>query len=216
MIKLFFTTAFFLAVSCCAFSQGSEGGVPQQKLLARFNFLGIADVLDENFCVGLEYRFHPNWAMGTDVGWIFFSRYIAQNKGANGILARPFIRYYPRKNGGGFIEAELHYKYVSYKIENWVGREPVNNIPAYEEFTTFHYKKNAAGIHIKGGFQLDLGRDGKFKFEFTGGVGVRWKWQGVKDAIYTRQTGLIGGELSSPKYFGAVVPMNMRLLYVLK
>lgn len=215
MIKFLLAAVFFLTVSCQAFSQSNKDVVPTQKLFVRFNLLGIADVLDENFCIGLEHRFHPNWAIGADAGWIFFSRYISQSKGANGVLARPFIRYYPSKNGGGFIEAELHYKYVSYKIQDWVGREPVNNIPTYQEYTTFHYKKNAAGIHIKGGFQADIGRDGKFKLELTGGVGVRWKWQGVKDALYNRQIGN-GGNIYSPKYFGPVVPMNMRLLYVLQ
>ncbi len=215
MIKFLLAAVFFLAVSTQAFSQSNKDDVPQQKLLGRFNFLGIADVLDENFSVGIEHRFHPNWAIGTDVGWIFFSRYISQSKGANGVLARPFIRYYPRKNGGGFIEAELHYKYVSYKIEDWVGREPVNNIPTYQEYAAFHYKKNAAGIHIIGGFQADLGRDGKFKLELTAGIGVRWKWQGVKDAIYNRPIGS-GGNIYEANYFGPVVPMNVRLLYLLK
>lgn len=119
----------------------------------RFNFLGIADVLDENFSIGLEHRFHPKWAIGTEVGWIFYSRYIPRCQKATGFLTRPFIRYYPNENDAGFFEVELHYKYASYKVQDWLGRIPIRNFPTYEEYTTFHYHKMLPAYILKEAFR---------------------------------------------------------------
>jgi hypothetical protein len=212
MIRLLI--AFLLLnLSCKIFSQ-NKIAVLQPKLLLRFNALGLADPLDENLSFGIEHRFHPNWSTGTDAGWIFASHYMQNSSRANGFIVRPFIRYYPNENGIGFFEVELHYKYVGYKTEDWLGRNPVNNVPAYEEYTTFELQKHIAGIHFKAGLLANISRNERLKFEFTGGLGVRYKWQKVRDGVYTRIQGWAA--VNSMERVIPVVPVTMRLTYVLK
>ncbi|MBA4141109.1 MAG: hypothetical protein H0X70_11555 [Segetibacter sp.] len=213
MIRIFIAAALCLTAQLKVFSQENTAEVLQPKLLLRFNILGLADPLDQNLSFGLEHRFHPNWSTGTDAGWIFASQYVQNHKGVNGFIVRPFIRYYPDTNGAGFFEAELHYKYVAYKIEDWLGREPVNNVPTYEEYTNFSFQKQVVGIHFKAGLQANISRDARFKFEFTGGLGVRYKWHKVRNGLYTRgQRGVIN---TSQNYFTPALPLNLRLMYAL-
>jgi hypothetical protein len=213
MTRIFIAAALFLTAQLKVFSQENIAEEFQPKLLLRFNALGLADPLDQNLSFGLEHRFHPNWSTGTDAGWIFASRYVQNHKGVNGLIVRPFIRYYTDANSEGFFEAELHYKYVAYKIEDWLGREPVNNIPTYEEYTNFIFQKQVAGIHFKAGLLSNISRDARFKFEFTGGLGVRYKWQKVRNGLYTRgQTASLN---SSQNYFSPALPFTLRLMYAL-
>ena len=214
MIRLYLALVFFVLATQQGVSQVNKTNVSEfeRKLYVRLNLLGLADVLDHNLSTGIEYRFHPHWSTGTDAGWIFASSYLTTNKGANGLLVRPFIRFYPDKDGIGFFEAELHYKYVAYRMEDWLGRLPVNGVATYQEFTKFNYNKNAAGAHIKGGLQTEMNRNKTLLFDFTGGIGVRWKSQGVKDGIYNEQGGGIT-DIFNPAYSGPVVLLNMRLLY---
>jgi hypothetical protein len=215
MSKLYLSFIFLLSLSAPATSQVRKDDLFKRTTLVRFNVLGLADVLDNNLSGGLEYRFHPNWSAGTDAGWIFASRYLTTNQGASGVLVRPFLRYYPDKNGIGFFEAELHYKYVVYKMEDWLGQAAVNNVPAYQVYTRFNYRKHAPGIHLKGGLQTNLDRGGNLFFECTGGVGVRWKWQGVKEGLYSENGGGIT-DIFNKNYVGPVALFNMRLLYKIK
>jgi hypothetical protein len=211
MIRLFI--AFFLiSLSCKVFSQNKTSEL-QPKLLLRFNPLGLGDPLDENLSFGIEHRLHPHWSTGTDAGWVFASVYARNSSRANGVIVRPFIRYYPNENGIGFFEAELHYKYVAYNIEDWLGRNPVNNVPAYEEYTTFTLQKHVAGIHFKAGLLGNISRNERLKFEFTGGLGVRYKWQKVRDGIYTRAQGWAA--VNSLDRVIPVVPVTIRLTCVL-
>lgn len=211
MTKKILLTVFSLVVFIGAFSQSEESKQPG-NVFVRFNFLGLLDVVDQNLSTGIEYRFRPQWSTGSDVAWIFNSRYFYEGKSANGFLVRPFIRYYPRKNGVGFLEAELHYKFVSYKIEDWVGRNPVNGVPSYQEFARFNYNKDAIGIHFKGGTQVDLSRDKRLRLEFIFGIGVRWKWQGAKNVVYEN----FGWELDNQNRSFPVVPCTIRLIYSVK
>lgn len=213
MIRIFIGAFVLFTAPYKVLSQKINGETLQPKTLLRFNILGLGDPLDQNLSFGLEQRFHSDWSTGTDAGWIFNSRYFDNTKRINGLIARPFIRYYPKKSIS-IWEAELHYKYVSYTIEDWLGRLPVNNIPAYEEFTTFKLNKHAAGIHFKWGIQSNLSSDKKLKFEFLSGLGMRYKWQKVRDGIYAqRGLGLISTAENS---VAPVFLMNMRLVYALK
>lgn len=216
MLKILIGALLLYIVPYNVFCQKNIGVLLQPKTSLRFNILGLADPIDENLSFGIEHRFRSKWSVGTDVGWVFNTTYIGNSKGVNGIIARPFLRYYP-EHRNSFWEAELHYKYVSYKIEDWLGRIPINNVPTYQEFTTFNLQKYAAGIHVKWGFQSNLSRDKKFKFEFVSGLGIRFKWHKVLDGIYTTGRSIININNITPEtYIGAVVPVTLRLIYVIK
>lgn len=65
------------------------------------------------------------------------------------------------------MEAEFHYKYVTYKITDWIGRDVTNGIPAYEEYTTFNFNKRAIGLHVKTGTSANLSRNKKLGLKLT-------------------------------------------------
>ncbi len=215
MIKKIISITFLLGTFHCSFSQFNKKD-PSEKWYVRLNFPGLLDGLDQNFSTGLEYRFAPRWSTGSDIAWIFYSKYFTETQSANGIIIRPFIRYYvhQQRRQRSFIEAELHYKFASYEIQDWLGREPVNGVPSYEEFTTFHYNKNVFGIHLKAGNQTYLTRDDKLRMEFNYGVGVRWKWQGVKNGVYNRTSSF--GELFDSRVSTGVLLFSFRLVYAIK
>jgi hypothetical protein len=214
MIKKITTITLLLGTLHYSFSQINKND-STEKLYVRFNFLGLLDLSDENLSIGMEYRFRPKWSTGSDIAWIFNSSYLStQSNSANGFMVRPFIRYYPSKNKNRFFEAELYYKFVSYKIQDWLGHDPVNGIPSYEEFTTFHYNKNVLDIHIKRGTQLSLTKDHRLRMEFIYGLGLRWKWQRVKNGIYNLSGYL--GTIYDPEVKTLVIPATIRLLYKIK
>ncbi len=216
MIRILIGALLLYTVPYKVFGQKNNAEIFQPKLLLHFNILGLADPIDQNLSFGFEHRFHSNWSVGIDGGWIFRTSYINKSKGVTGVIVRPFIRYYPKRRNS-FWEAELHYKYVSYKIEDWLGRMPVNNTPAYEEFTTFNLQKYAAGIHFKWGIQSNLSRNHRFKFEFVSGLGIRFKWHKVHDGIYTISRGIINfNNVSTKTYIGPVFPVTLRLMYSIK
>lgn len=214
MIKKILAITFLLA--SFHFSSAQSRPAPsREKLFVRFNFLGLADGFDQNFSSGIEYRFNPGWSTGGDIGWIFFSKYLSESKVSNGFILRPFIRYYPKKTGNGFLEVELHYKYVVYKIEDWVGRDPVNGVPSYQEFAMFDYDKNVFDIHCKGGTRVDITNNRRLKAEFIFAMGVRWKWQGARGIVYARNRGILR-DIYNPKFVGVVMPATIRLTYAIK
>ncbi|MBA3674521.1 MAG: DUF3575 domain-containing protein [Chitinophagaceae bacterium] len=212
MIIKFIGAVLLLAAPYKLFCQKNNTAVDEPSLTLRFNFLGLTDPSDQNLSFGIEKRFHTNWSTGTDAGWIF-SSYIQTAKSVNGLIFRPFIRYYPRARST-FWEAELHYKYVNYKIEDWLGRDPVNNVPAFQEYTIFDFNKESVGIQFKWGVQANLSRDKRLKFEFTGGLGVRSRTHKVPGGIYTPAS--LFNNFNTEKQLSAVVPINARLIYVLK
>lgn len=221
MSKLYFSLIFLFIVFQKGNGQSLEKGVTSEKsyfakkVTARFNFTGVADPYDQNISVGGEYRFNPHWSVGSDVAYIFKSYYLSESKYARGIILRPFIRYYFEKNRNGFLEAVINYKYVSYEITDWIGKEISNGMPAYEEYSTFHFIKKTYGLNFKAGTAANLTRDERLRLEFYAGLGIRFKNQGADIGSYTRRRGLFGG-LYDPKYSTVVLPMGMRLVYDIK
>jgi hypothetical protein len=214
-IKKYFTAFFLIIIYTNGTGQSIKSYFPEKKIVGRFNFTGLLDVFDENISIGAGYRFSPHWSTGIDVAYIFKSIYLSESKVANGIILRPFIRYYPKKEKGGFLEAEIHYKYVAYRLTDWVGRDATNGVPAYEEYATFHYNKRVMGLNINAGTDENLSRDKRLRLEVYIGIGIRFKKQGADIGIYTRQRELFQN-LYNPQYSTVVLPLGMRLLYDIK
>ena len=168
----------FCAIQCFAQEEEETVRLRTDRFL-RFNFLGMIDPFDHNFTVVIEQPLSNHLAVAMDAGWIFHSQYFSNATSSNGILLRPAIRWYPREEGRGFLEMELHYKMVSYKLEDWIGRDCDNNVPAYDEFTTFAYRKHSYGFHLRGGVKGALDHEKRFWVEFSGGLGIRWRQQGL-------------------------------------
>jgi len=185
------------------------------RIMARFNFTGMLDPYDENASLGGEYKFAAGWSVGGDVAYIFNSTYVPNVKKTTGYIVRPFIRLYPDTWRRGFIEVQLHYKHASYQLTDWVGKDITNGVPAYEEFTTFYYKKKAWGFHFNAGSWTNLTANNKLRLEVFIGLGMRFKKQYTDNALYTPQKAAFM-ELYNPHYTTVVLPMGMRLVYDLK
>lgn len=185
------------------------------KIVGRFNFTGLADPYDENASIGAEYKFAPRWSAGSDVAYIFNSQYISNAKKSNGFIVRPFVRFYPNITRRGFLEVQVHYKYASYQVTDWLGKDVIEGIPAYEQYTTFQYIKKACDFHLIAGSSTNLTPDKKLRLEFYIGLGVRYKKQYVDNGFYTPKKGAFL-ELYNPQRTTAVLPMGMRLVYDLK
>lgn len=186
-----------------------------KKLVARFNITSLADPLDENASLGAEYKFAPKWSAGSDVAYIFSSEYLSDNKRTRGFIVRPFLRFYPNIERRRYVEVQLHYKSASYQLTEWLGKEVVNGVPSYEEYSTFHFIKKALGVHLNAGTSANLSRNKKLRLECYIGLGVRFKKQYSDKGTYLREKGWFP-ELYQPHYATVVMPMGMRLVYDLK
>ena len=188
-----FSIIFILLNSCLqAKSQQSSSDQPiiennnfQKDVIGRINFLGVLDVYDHNISLGAEYRIHPEWSVGLDAGYIFQSSYIEENRGVSGIILRPFFRHYFKKNRNGFVETHIHLKTVRYKVNGWIGKDVVEGVPSYEEFTTFYYNKKIFGISFILGRNFNLvNKHDQVKLEPYFGLGIRIKSQSSKNGLY--------------------------------
>jgi hypothetical protein len=218
--KIFLTIFFVALISTNIVAQTPKGIVPaeffplQKGMTAHFNFTGLLDAFDQNISIGGEYRFAEHWSAGSDVAYVFASAYFSESKSSHGFILRPFIRYYPGKSRYGFFEAGLHYKYVAYKITDWIGKDVVNGQPSYEEYSSFHYIKNAYEFNLKTGTATSLSRNKNLRMEFYAGLGFRFKTQESENGSYDRTRGWL--VIYNPRYSTIVVPMGMRLVYDLK
>ena len=192
--------------------QDPKPGTVGRMIGIRFNVTGLADFFDQNISFGGEYKFAPLWSAGTDVGYVFHSNYLSESKFTSGIILRPFIRYYLDKDGRGFLEGQIHYKKVSYEITDWIGRDVSNGVPAYEEYTSFKYRKRVFDLRINIGDNVSLSRDEKLMLEPYIGIGVRFKKQGVDGSVYQRGNRWLG-KLYDEKYSSVVLPLGLRLVY---
>jgi hypothetical protein len=188
----------------------------EREINARFNFTGLIDPYDQNISVGGEYRVNEHWSLGSDIAYIFKSYYVPESKYSRGYILRPFVRYYPyNRDKYSFFEAGFHYKHVSYQIKDWLGRDVINGVPSYEEFSTFHFLKNAFEFNMKIGTATDLTRDKKFRMEFYIGLGYRFKGQHSDFGAYMPQRTFFSDRFQ-PHFSTLTLPMGVRIVYTFK
>lgn len=192
--------------------------LPEGTTFFRLNFTGLVDPVESNFSVGFEKRIKQKMSLAADLAYIFYSIYFENIKGASGFIFRPSYRIFIDEKSRGYFDTEIHYKHVDYNIEDWLGRNCVDGIPAYEEFTTFKYKRDILGVHFKIGYQGMLSRNGKLWYEIYTGAGIRSRWEKLKNepgSCYNNATAVIefNGINQNISY---AVPTGLRLLYRLK
>src|SRR5688572_30341313 len=107
------------------------------KIYLRWNPAGLIDLYDGNANLGCEIRLNQRWAGTFDAGYIFYSEYFGRAELVKGILLRPGIRRYMGKYHDLFFDLQFHYKRVTYHIDDWLGKNMVNDVPTYEEYKRF-------------------------------------------------------------------------------
>ncbi len=155
----------------------NELKVPAKSWTFRCNVSNFIDVIEPNINFGAEYRVTDNFSIAADVGYIYYNTLFEtkNNPFVKGIVFKPAARYYTTTNKRLFLEAELLYKNVHHNVKDWVGKNCVNNIPAYEEFKQILLIKNVYGFQAKIGRIGKLSKDDKFSIEYYFGLGLRYK-----------------------------------------
>ena len=190
----------------------------EDTLSLRFNPLGIVDLLDNNISGGIAYSLNQRWSLTLDLSYIFYSTYLEQNKGTSGYIFKPAIRYYFSENRKFYLESTVWYKRSSYKMLDWVDKDCVNGVPAYQEFKSFRFRKRVLGFNIQGGVQKALMKNKLLRMEIYAGIGLRAKWQDVKNdphACYEANDIFESG-FYRPTKVSPSIPHGLRLVYVIR
>jgi hypothetical protein len=193
--------------------------LPQGTLFLRFNPLGLIDIIDQNISAGAEYRFKPKWSAAVDAAYIFQSNNLDNLQSAKGYIIRPAVRKYFSRQLNHYVEAELHYKHLATTIEDWVGRNVVNGVPAYEEYRKFRYIKEVAGLQVKLGVQECLVQKKWLWIELYAGFGVRKKWQHAQlppGSSYTFLRRMFSEDPNQSNTVFPAFPGGVRLLFKIK
>jgi len=141
----------------------------------RFNWLGLMDMQDFNVSIGGEKRLNKRWSATMDAGYIFGSLYYGKTNRTTGIILRPGVRLYLVKHTNLYYELQFHYKGVRYNVIDWLDKDLVNNVPAYEEHKTFQVRRRVYGGHILFGGRMLSFRNTRLSMEAYFGLGFRYK-----------------------------------------
>jgi len=193
------------------------------KVYLRVNPSGLIDVYDGNATIGGEVRLNRTWSVTMDAGFIFYSEYIAEAKKTRGILLRPGIRLYAGKYRDMFIDLQFHYKEVRYHINDWLGKDVVNTVAAYEAFKVFQDRKRVVGGHIMIGGKEFLSKNRRLLLEVYLGFGLHYKEEGLyheeSNSQYDRGFGIYRASNISPEKRTSIAPAlpgGLRLLYMIR
>ena len=214
MKAFFFLISFFIVFNSGA--QNSRPPVIYKKAIS-LSPLALAD-LDHTLLLTGEYRFNNKLALVTDVGYIFASDYISNIKQTWGFNLRPSLRMYYGKRNKGYLQAQAFYKMATYTLNDWVGKDCVNGVPAYEKQMDFDYRKKVAGFNIIAGGLFPLSKSHQWLIDLYGGLGFRHKTHQMinePNSCYNINNGFFS-ELYNDDITTISVPMGVRLTYVLR
>ncbi|MDQ3682310.1 MAG: hypothetical protein M3352_04450 [Bacteroidota bacterium] len=126
---------------------------------------------------GAERRLKNNLALVLDAGYVFQSSYFNSSvvKSISGFNLRPGIKLYTKEEKRFYLQLQVFYKQVDYKIYDWLGKSCVNEIPSYEQLEDFTYRKKALSFNVMAGRLFRI--SDKILLEFYGGAGVKIKNQ---------------------------------------
>jgi hypothetical protein len=177
VIKIITTALIALAVSTLHAQKFSDT-LSRKDAFLRFNPLGLIDANDMNFSIGAEKRIGDKFSVALDVAYIFYSDFFDDEGNTKGFIIRPAARFFP---GGGkfFLETELHYKQSTHRLWDWIGRDAVNNVPAYEQLLSVRLRKKVWGAHIKVGRLIPV--TNRLWFELYLGIGPHFRTYQIVD-----------------------------------
>lgn len=181
-----------------------------------FSPLALADG-DRAVMIGGEYRLKQHWAIVADAGYVFTSNYFDAIKKVSGINARSSIRYYYGRHKQEFLQAQIMYKHINYSMYDWLGKNCVNDVPAYDELQDFTFRKKVWGFNMIAGEIIPIFSN-QFFLEIYAGIGVRYKRQdiaNVDNACYDYdQIGTVN--VYNDKVWMPSIPFSIKLAYVVK
>ena len=109
----------------------------------------------------------------------------------------------------------MHYKNVVYKVEDWIGRDITNGVAAYEEFSTYNFKKRVLGINLVIGNKWSLNKKtNNINLEPYVGFGLRVKKQNSDNITFSFNRNIFLSDLNSNSTF-PVILLGLRLTFKL-
>ncbi len=188
----------------------------ENRTAISLNPLTLAEI-DLTVMAGFEYKLAPKFYMSNEAGYIFASQYISNGQSTSngtGFIIRPSVKWFVSENDRFYLQPQVFYKQVTHKMYDWVGKKPVNGVPAYEQLQEFKYRRKINGFNIVAGFVSPLDRRRKGYIDVYFGLGVRNKKSLVVDQtmVYERPIGIF-----NPTDDGVFpsVPMGLRIIYAL-
>ncbi len=178
-MKLFF--AFIISCSLLSSAAQTTQQVYHFKTAVSFNPTVLA-ATDNMVMIGGEHRLKKRFALVLDAGYIFDSYLSFQEviKTTTGFTVRPGVRLYNGRDKRGYLELNVFYKQVNYKLYDWLGKDCVNGIETYEQLQKFTYRKKTVSFNFLTGRQFRLSN--KLLLDLYGGLGVKIRNQGPAES----------------------------------
>ena len=173
---------------------------------------------DYTFTVGYEHRLRPNIVLNSELGMIVGSAYYStsnNSQGAWGFLIRPSLRLFVNENKNFYLSPQLYYKMVNNRLHDWLGKDCVNEVPAYEQLQDFTLRRQVYGFNAIAGVLVPT-KGRKMMFDFYLGFGIRHrtsKVAGEPRSCYDGNNGNFG--IVDENGTVPNVPLGVRMVFVL-
>ena len=166
-----------LALTCFTLYSAAQSRTPVFgfKTALSFNPTVLA-ATDNTAMIGAEQRLKNRLALVLDAGYVFSTYYMTNDalKGTSGFTFRPGLKLY-EKGMHGFFQFQVSYKQVDYKMEDWLGKDCVDNVATYEKFQEFIYRKKTLSFNALAGELFRL--SDAVMLELYAGIGMKIKNQ---------------------------------------
>jgi hypothetical protein len=218
MKKLFLL--FLTCLSITVHAQHLKSAI-DYRFAIHYNPFSLLQV-DYTFLPGVEFRAGPKTSIVTEAGYIFSSDYLgsAAQKGrrASGFIIRPSARFYLNDRNSFYLQPQVFYKLVTHRLYDWLGKDCVNEVPAFEELTDFRYRREIYGFNTTAGILVPLSKSANSYLDFYFGLGIRHKSVRIVNeprSCYDRR-GIFFGNGNNDEGTYPSVPLGIKLVFVLK
>lgn len=208
----YFLTLLLAASSWMAWSQPYGDPISYKKAIG-WSPLALIDPFDRSVLLTGSYRLKENLAVLTDAGFIFTSSYLNNATKTRGFQVKPALRFYYGRQLRTFVQLQALYKQVDYSLYDWLGKNCVNEVPAFEQLQHFKFRKKVVGLNIIPGLLAPIGR--RWFLEFYAGLGWRYKTQGVRNEpnnCYNLDFAFLGS-VYRDNVSSVSIPTGVKLLY---
>lgn len=218
LFTLFFSCILLLFVS----AQEQEKNKNDYRLAVRLSPLALLDPFETNLSIGIDYKVRKRLSVGGDIAVYIIREAFAENKPLSGFYVRPTLRWYSNDRLKLFTELVLMYKHTVRKENDWLGMDCVDDVPAYEKFTSYKQVRDVFDLSFRGGIRENLFQLKNWYFEFYLGIGLRQKFHSIKynepNTCAQRVDGFfdIINQNPSTTITTASLPCGIRLVWVLK
>ena len=200
----------------CVCAQDSRVPFTEKRSAVSFNPFMLIGV-DFTVMAGYEHKLASKLYMSNEAGYIFASEYISNGESTSngkGFNIRPSLKWFVAKDNKFYLQPQVFYKQVTHKMYDWVGKNPVNGVPAYEQLEEFRYRRKITGFNIVAGSVLPLDWKGNGYIDVYIGLGVRSKKSQVVEhnVVYQRPTGIF---VPADDGVFASMPLGVRFIYAL-